>query len=175
MALIQSSEILQGGIARPAPTDIRFDSALIAPHIQSAEWAWVEPILGAVLYDDLKTDKGTSTAFTSTAYQALWDNHLKQLCANASIYEAVPFVVLQLGTNGLYLNSQDYGQNAGIDGVKFYQDTLKTRITRQQEKMRDWLCSCAANFALFNSTAAGCSSGCTDEVSNLYNSLGVVL
>ena len=175
MSLIQASEITQGGIARPAPTDIRFDNALIAPHIQSAEWAWVEPVLGTSLYDTLKAEKGTSSAFTTSAYQALWDTHLKQLCANASIYEATPYIVLQLGSNGLYLNSQDYGQNVGIEGVKFYQDTLRTRLARQQEKMKDWLCSCAASLPGFDSSAAGCTSGCDDSNSTIYNGLGLVL
>ena len=175
MSLIQSSEITQGGIARPAPTDIRFDNALIAPHIQSAEWAWVEPVLGTSFYDTLKAEKGTSSAFTTSSYQALWDTHLKQLCANASIYEAAPYIVLQLGSNGLYLNSQDYGQNVGIEGVKFYQDTLRTRLARQQEKMKDWLCTCAANLPGFDSSAAGCTSGCDDSSSTIYNGLGLVL
>ena len=175
MALIQPSEITQGGIARPGPTDVRFDNALLSPHIQSAEWAWVEPILGVSLYDALEAEKGNSSAFTTSAYQTLWDLHLKQRCANASIYEAVPYVVMQLGSNGLYLNSQDYGQNAGIDGVKFYQDTLRTRLTRQQEKMKDWLCTCAANLPGFNPSAAGCPSGCGETDSKLYNSLGLVL
>lgn len=174
MALIKASEITQGGIARSSPADVRFDNALISPHIQSAEWAWVEPILGTTFYDALCSEKGNSSAFTTPAYQTLWDTHLKALCSNASIYEAAPFVVMQLGANGLYLNNQDYGSNVGIDGVRFYQDTLRTRIHRQQEKMRDWLCSCAASLPDFDSSAAGCPSGC-DETVDIYNNLGFVI
>ena len=176
MALIQASEITQGGIARPGPTDIRMDNALLSPHIQAAEWAWVAPILGDTFYDALQAEKGNSSAFTTSAYQTLWDTHLKALCSNASIYEAAPFVVMQLGSNGLYLNSQDYGTNVGIDGVKFYQDTLRTRIARQQERMKDWLCTCAANLPAFNSSAMGCPSGCdSDATPNIYNALGLVI
>lgn len=176
MALIQANEITQGGIARPGPTDIRFDNALLSPHIQAAEWAWVEPVLGASLYEAMEADKGTSSAFTVSAYQTFWDLHLKQLCSNACIYEAAPYIVMQLGSNGLYLNSQDYGQNVGIDGVKFYQDTLRTRINRQQEKAREWLCSCATNIPAFDSSAAGCTSGCGETTGNKsYNLLGLVI
>lgn len=176
MALIQASEITQGGIARPGPTDIRMDNALLSPHIQAAEWAWVAPILGDTFYDALQAEKGNSSAFTTSAYQTLWDTHLKALCSNASIYEAAPFVVMQLGSNGLYLNQQDYGSNVGIDGVKFYQDTLRTRIARQQERMKDWLCTCAANLPAFDSSAMGCPSGCdSDATPNIYNALGLVI
>jgi hypothetical protein len=176
MALIQASEITQGGVARPGPTDIRMDNALLSPHIQAAEWAWVAPILGDTFYDALQAEKGNSSAFTTSAYQTLWDTHLKALCSNASIYEAAPFVVMQLGSNGLYLNSQEYGSNVGIDGVKFYQDTLRTRIARQQERMKDWLCTCAANLPAFNSSAMGCPSGCdSDATPNIYNALGLVI
>lgn len=176
MALIQASEITQGGIARPGPTDIRMDNALLSPHIQAAEWAWVAPILGDTFYDALQAEKGNSSAFTTSAYQTLWNTHLKALCSNASIYEAAPFVVMQLGSNGLYLNSQDYGSNVGIDGVKFYQDTLRTRIARQQERMKDWLCTCAANLPAFDSSAMGCPSGCDQDVTpNIYNALGLVI
>ncbi len=175
MALIQASEVTQGGIARPAPTDIRFDNALLSPHIQAAEWAWVEPVLGTSLYEALQTEKGNSSAFTTSSYQTLWDVHLKQLCANASIYEAVPFVVMQLGSNGLYLNQQDYGTNAGTDGVKFYQDTLRTRLSRQQEKMKTWLCSCAANLPAFDASAAGCPVDCSNDENLIYNNLGIVI
>jgi len=176
MALIQASEITQGGIARPGPTDIRMDNALLSPHIQAAEWAWVAPILGDTFYDALQAEKGNSSAFTTSAYQTLWDTHLKALCSNASIYEAAPFVVMQLGSNGLYLNSQEYGSTFGIDGVKFYQDTLRTRIARQQERMKDWLCTCAANLPAFDSSAMGCPSGCdSDATPNIYNALGLVI
>lgn len=175
MALIQASEITQGGIARPAPTDIRFDNALVSPHIQTAEWFWVEPVLGAGFYEALQNEKGTSSAFTTPEYQTLWDNHLKSLCSNAAIYEAVPFVVMQLGSNGLYLNNQDYGSNAGMDGVKFYQDTLRTRIQRQQERLKEWLCTSAASLPDFDSSAANCPSGCDSSTTDFYNNLGLVI
>lgn len=175
MPLIQASEITQGGIARSGPTDIRFDNALLSPHIQAAEWAWVEPVLGSAFYDALQAEKGNSTAFTTSAYQSLWTAHLKNLCANASIYEAVPFVAMQLGSNGLYLNQQDYGTNVGAEGVRFYQDTLRTRLNRQQEKMKSWLCTCAANLPAFDASAAGCPVDCEDSTHSIYNNLGLVI
>lgn len=177
MALIQASEVVQGGIARPTPADVRLDQALIAPHIEAAEYRWVLPALGKDLYDALTAEKGTSTAFTTPAYQTLWSTHLKALCANASLYEAAPFIVIQAGSNGLYLNGNEYGQTAGIDGLKFYQDTLKQRIEVSQRRMRDWLCSCAAALPGFTSSAIGCPDADCDNTTehDLYTTIGLVI
>ena len=103
--LIQPSEVISGGVARPTPADIRLDKALISPHIEDAEFRWVVPAIGLSLYDAMVADKGNTTAFTSTAYQQLWDSQLKALCANAVLYEASPFMVMQMGSNGLYTST----------------------------------------------------------------------
>lgn len=175
--LIQPLEVIQGGTARPSPADIRLDKSLVSTHIQAAEWRWVKPALGDDFYSALVDEKGTSSAFTTSAYQTLWDEQLKSLCANAALYEAVPYIVTQLGTNGLYYIDNEYGQNAGLDGVKFYQDTLKQRITLQQEMLKDWLCSSASALPAFSPSAVGCPdcTCCEDESGNVYNDFGIVL
>lgn len=174
--LIQPLEIIQGGTARPSPADIRLDKTLVSPHIAAAEYRWVRPALGESFYATLVAEKGESSAFTTTAYQSLWDNHLKSLCANATLYEASPYIVMQLGTNGLYLIDNEYGQNAGMDGVKFYQDTLRQRITLQQSMMKEWLCASASNLTGFSSSAIGCpDSDCVDSEEDFYNDFGLVL
>ncbi len=43
--LIQPSEVIAGGVARPTPADIRIDKSLISPHIQDAEYRWIVPPL----------------------------------------------------------------------------------------------------------------------------------
>lgn len=175
--LIQPLEVIQGGTARPSPADIRLDKTLVSPHIQAAEYRWVRPALGESFYATLVAEKGESSAFTTTAYQALWDTHLKGLCANSTLYEASPYIVMQLGTNGLYLIDNEYGKNAGMDGVKFYQDTLRQRIMLQQNMMKDWLCTSADSLTGFSSSAIGCpESDCSsDETDDLYNDFGLIL
>jgi len=176
MGLITPSEVVRGGIARPTPADVALDSTLIAPHINAAEYRWVIPTLTEDFYNVLKAEKGTSTAFATPAYQALWDAHLKGLCAEAALYEAAPFIVLQAGSNGLYINNNEYGQSAGVEGLKFYQDTLKQRIEVDSRRMRDWLCTCAADLPGFESSAAGCAdSDCEDASNDIYTAFGVVL
>lgn len=176
MGLITASEVVRGGIARPTPADVALDATLISPHINAAEYRWVLPTLTEDFYTVLKAEKGTSTAFSTPAYQSLWTEHLKGLCAEAALYEAAPFIVLQAGSNGLYLNSNEYGQTVGIDGLKFYQDTLRQRLELNARRMRDWLCACAADLPGFSSSAAGCpDDDCADNSTDLYSSFGVVL
>lgn len=177
--LIQPNEVITGGVARPTPADIRLDKSLISPHIQDAEYRWIVPAIGVEFYDKLVEEKGTSSAFTSTAYQSLWDNHLKSFCANAVLYEAAPYMVMQLGTNGLYTLDNEYGQNVGVDGLKFYQDTLKQRLDVKKKRIKDFLCVCANDMSGFIPSAIGCpESVCNDEeedIKDIYNTLGIVL
>ena len=174
--LIQPLEVIQGGTARPSPADIRLDKTLVSPHIQPAEYRWVRETLGESFYNVLVAEKGTSSAFSTSAYQTLWDSHLKSLCANAVLYEASPYIVMQLGTNGLYLIDNEYGKNAGMDGVKFYQDTLRQRITLQQNMIKDYLCASAGYFPYFSASAIGCpDSDCGSDDDEFYNDFGLIL
>lgn len=177
--LIQPSEVIAGGVARPTPADIRLDKSLISPHIQDAEFRWVVPAIGLTLYDSMVANKGDSSAFTSTAYQTIWDSQLKSLCANAVLYEASPYVVMQLGTNGLYTLDNEYGQNVGVDGLKFYQDTLRQRLEIKAKRIKDYLCSCATSLTAFIPSAIGCPDYlCDDEEelnNDIYSTLGIVL
>ena len=117
-----------------------------------------------------------TSVFTTSAYQTLWDTHLKSLCANAVLYEASPYIVMQLGTNGLYLIDNEYGKNAGMEGVKFYQDTLRQRITLQQNMIKDYLCASASIFPYFSSSAIGCPDGdCGGDDDEFYNDFGLIL
>ena len=175
--LIQPSEIIQGGLARQTPTDIRFDASLVSPHIRDAEARWVVPVLTEAFYEVLAAEKGTSSAFSTVAYQELWDTHLKQYCAFACLYEAAPFVVMQMGSNGLYLNSNEYGQTAGQEGLKFWHDELAERLERKRDRLFAYLCSCAAALTGFDSSGAGCQDpDCnTEDYSDFDKVLGVFL
>lgn len=173
--LSQPLEVIQGSTARPSPADIRLDKTLVSPHIPVAEFRWVKDTIGSDFYNALIAEKGDSSAFTTSAYQTLWDTNLKALCANSVLYEAAPYIVMQLGTNGLYLIDNEYGQNAGMDGVKFYQDTLRQRIMVQQQMTKDWLCASASALPDFVPSAVGCPDCecCADD--EFYNDFGLVL
>lgn len=187
--LIQPKEVINGGIVRPAPADVRFDALLLSPHIQDAEARFVIPVLTSAFYYALIAEKGTTesnynpaftstaAAFSTTAYEALWTDHLRDYCAACVLYESLPFVGVQTGANGLYLNDSEFGRNAGIDGVKFMQDTLMTKIQVKERRLKEYLCTCAAALPAFSSSAAGyCpSSGCPFEDDTPATKLGIIL
>ena len=177
MSLIQASEVVTGGLSRPNPADVRLDKSLVAPHLDDAEFRWVVDWLGEDFYSVLTAEKGTSTAFSTAQYQALWDLHLKSLCGFAVMYEAAPFMTMQAGTNGLYYINNEYGENVQVQGLTFYQDTLKQRIEVKQKRMKDWLCSSAANIPYFQPSAIGCPEtdcGCVNT-SDIFSTTGIVI
>lgn len=175
MAIIKASEVINGGIARPAPADVRFDAMLLSPHIADAEARFVVPILTEDFYGVLEAARSasasnynpslgaTAQAFPSAAeYESLWTEHLREFCAVAVLYEALPFVGLQIQAGGLYLNDTSFGQNAGLQGIKFMQDTLLSKLEVKAERLKSWLCSCAASLDGFNPSATDycpCSGG----------------
>lgn len=190
MALIQATEVINGGVTRPAPVDVRFDALLLSPHIQDAESRFVVGILTQNFYDVLEAEKSatasnynsslgaTAQAFPSAAaYETLWTEHLRDFCAVAVLYEAMPFVGLQIQSGGLYLNEATYGQNAGLPGIKFMQDTLMAKLEVKAERLKAWLCSCAAALEGFEPSATDycpCSGGeiLPDEVQKFH---GIIL
>ena len=87
-------------------------------------------------------------------------------------------MVMQLGTNGLYTLDNEYGQNVGVEGLKFYQDTLLQRLDVKKKRIKDYLCSCATGLTGFVSSAIGCPESTCDEhedIKDIYNTLGIVL
>ena len=151
--LITTAEVINGGLFRPAPTSARFDAHLIAPHIKDAEARFVVPVLCREFYDKLIEVKGDNVSNYNSAvgaivqafpddeaYERLWTEHLLSFCAYSVLYEAYPFIAVQLGSNGLYLNSTEFGENVGIAGVKFMQDTLLQRIEHKRDKLAVYLC-----------------------------------
>lgn len=176
MALITASEVVTGGLSRPNPADIRLDKSLVSPHIDDAEYRWVVDWLGKDFYTVLETEKGTSSAFSTPQYEALWNLHLKALCGFATMYEAAPFIAQQMGTNGIFYMDNEHGQNVEIKGLVFYQDTLKQRIEVKQKRMKDWLCASAANIPYFQASAIGCPEtdcGCDDT--SIFSTTGIVI
>lgn len=154
MSLIHPQEVINGGILRPAPLNARFDVQLIAPHVSEAEERFALPALCQAFYDALVAEKaGTISNYNpavgaivpafpgNAAYEALWtEGALMKFLALAATYEAMPFIAMQFGANGLFLNNTEFGENAGIKGVQFMQDTLLERIERKRVKLMEYLC-----------------------------------
>lgn len=186
--LIKASEVVNGGILRPAPAGSRFDAHLVSAHIYDAEQRFVVPVLTSAFHVTLMAAQSTAASqynsslgataakFTSTAYESLWTGHLREYCAAAVLYEAMPWISLQVGANGLYFNDNQFGQNAGLAGAKFMQDTLLQKIEVKRKRLEQFLCSCAANLTGFNTSAVDyCPSGCDTEPSEAEKISGWIL
>ena len=176
MSLITASEVVTGGLSRPNPADIRLDKSLVSPHLDDAEYRWVVDWLGKDFYTVLEAEKGTSSAFSTPQYEALWNLHLKALCGFAVMYDAAPFITQQAGTNGIFYMANENGENVELKGLVFYQDTLKQRIETKQKRMKDWLCASAANIPYFQASAIGCpETDCKCDDTSLFSTTGIVI
>ena len=186
--LIKASEVVNGGILRPTPAGSRFDAHLVSAHIYDAEQRFVVPVLTSAFHVTLMDAQSsaasqynsslgaTATKFTSTAYEELWTKHLREYCAAAVLYEALPWVALQVGANGLYFNDNQFGQNAGLEGAKFMQDTLLRKIETKRKRLEQFLCTCASNLDGFSTSAVEyCPSGCDSETTDAEKISGWIL
>ena len=159
--LIQANEVINGGALRPSPANVRFDPALISPHIQDAERAHLLPLLGADLYARLLSQKNTAVcnynpvlgpivkAFpdvADAALESLWVEHLYSFAAWAVVYEALPFIGLQTGSGGVFTMNTEYANNEGVKGVAYTQDSMRRRLDIKAEAMRAYLCENKADF-----------------------------
>lgn len=175
--LIKASEVVNGGILRPTPADARFDAHLVTAHIHDAEQRFVVPVVTSAFHATLIAAQSsaasqynsalssTAAKFTDSSYEALWTKHLREYSAACVLYESLPWIGMQVGSNGLYFNDNQFGQNAGLAGVKFGQDALLRKIELKRKSLEQFLCTCAADLDGFNTSAVSyCPSGCeTDD------------
>lgn len=173
--MIQPGEVVNGGLLKATPLNARFDLTLVAPHIADAERLHVVPTICEAFYDALIEKKSGAISNYNTsigpltkafpavgdaAYETLWTKYLMNFCAWAVYYEALPFIVLQSGTNGVYIPQAEHAQNAGVSGAKFLQDTALRRLRAIQDVTREYLCANAGDFPDF--CKSDICTGCED-------------
>lgn len=185
--LIQPHEVVNGGVLKATPANVRFDITLIAQHIQDAEELHVLPILGADLLADMRTKKAGAVSQYNTdvaplvpafadaddaAYEALWKAHLMRFCAWAVYYEALPFLAVSVGVNGLYQTKTEYADNVGTVGAKFLQDQVRRRLESMRSAIETYLCANKSDFPLWDSSACP-NSECESESKNIISRFGL--
>lgn len=167
MALITANEVINGGAARPAPLNARFDAALISPHIADAIREHVLPVVGDAMMATMLSKKNTANCNYNTAvgaivkafpasgdaaYETLWTEHLYDLCAWAVMYEALPFISMQTGSNGVFTVSTEFGKSEGVQGVKYLQDQMRRRIEQKTDALKAYLCANSGDFADYDTS-----------------------
>jgi len=166
-SLVHPVEITTGGMFRPTPANNRFDASLLGPHVRAAELLHIVPLLGANLYHDMITVKAgrisqynpnlqeVVQAFpTNQPYETIWRLYLHELCGLCVLYEALPFIVAQIGASGVFFANTEYAQNVGEKGGKYLQDSLKRRIQAIGEAAYAYLCANKTDYPFFD--ASGC-------------------
>lgn len=178
--LIQPGEVVNGGLLKATPLNSRFDLTLIAPHIADAERLHVVPEICEAFYNALITKKAGAISNYNTsigplakafpevadaAYETLWTKYLMSLCAWAVYYEALPFIVMQTGANGVYIPQTEHAQNVGVSGVKYLQDTALRRLRALQDITKEYLCANADSFPDFcrTDTCTGCDDAAPEN------------
>ena len=184
--LIQASEIINGGLLRPAPMDVRFDALLLSPHIEFAEQRHLERLISSSLYEAMKEEKGLvqsnyninygalQNAFLLTPlYETFWAEHLLEFCALAVLYEALPYITQQISSQGLMINDTEFSRNSGVQGTKFMRDTLLQRIDFKAEKIKSFLCEKKEEFPSGVLTVNYCDD-CQAKDSSMSKTLGII-
>ena len=163
--LIQPSEVVNGGILRPAPVGSRFDTQLIAPHIQLAEERFVIPVLQPAFYEHLIEVQNPSPSnynpklgatqpkFPSDSnLETLWKRHLLHYIALAVTLQSLPHIAMQVGANGIAFSESTNATHAGRKGLTFLQDTYQGNLKLKRKTLENYLEKNSSLFPLYQKT-----------------------
>lgn len=172
--LIQPKEIVNAGIVKASPLNARFDASIIAPVIHLAEDRFLKTFICSEFYEDLISQKNPIPsnyndklgpivqAYPSNAdYEFLWTEYLLAYLSRCSYYMALPDIAVQTGSNGLFVNNTEFGQNIGVDGIKFKRDIELQNIEGRKPIILKYLCDNSEKYPLFN-TEGICKECCHD-------------
>ena len=157
LTLIQSDEVINGGRLAPTPLSRRFDANLIESKIYAAMLRFVRPVLGLELYNALVAEKQTTVsnynpklgplqdAFTTASFEALWQLVVRDMCASAVVHVALPNIVTQIGSNGVYNINTEYGESTGKPGAMDLQDEELKTFNVLAKEFRRYMCTQTEN------------------------------
>ncbi|OED34716.1 hypothetical protein AB832_07005 [Flavobacteriaceae bacterium (ex Bugula neritina AB1)] len=161
--LLKPNEIVNQGILKPAPLSNRFDASLLSPHLDMAEARFLKTFINKEFYDDLLNKRTANQinynssidtveiAFPTNAdYEELFTQYLFSYIARSVVYEAYPFIAVQIGSNGLFLNNTDYGQNSGVKTMNMYRDSILQTLNGSKPLIIDFLCDNKDKYPLWD-------------------------
>ena len=168
--LIKPIEVVTDGIFRPSNLSTNFDQNLISPYIALAEEANTVRILGVDLYEDMILNQNPLPSNynpnagaivlkfpTVPEYELLWTKFLLRYEGLIVVNYALPFIGLQTSSQGVLLKNTEFAENAGIEGIKFLQDTIQKPIDDLEPRIKDYLCKNKGDFEKFDSSVCPCN------------------
>jgi len=185
ITLIQAEEVVNQGIVKGSPLSSRFDASQISPNIEEAERRFFKTFINDEFYNDLVAQKNPTPsnynndlgpivlAYPNNAlYETLWTQKFFSYLSRACYHESLDNIVVQIGSNGAFVNDTEYGQNVGISGLKFLKDSALQTLEGMQPSIIKYLCDNKANYPLWNSEEY-CGE-CSDNKSDLGRTGGFV-
>lgn len=177
--LVTAKEVINGGLLNMSPLNSRFDGSLLTPHIRESEMRFVKPIICDDLYNQM-VSVGIECNYNYSCgplqnkfpnnelWETVWVSDLYALCSYAVVYQSLPFIGLQIGSNGVFQNSSHYADNQGINGIKYLQDQLMDTILNIQERVKKYLVNNIDNFPQCGciELECGCIASCCKCGSN---------
>jgi len=164
ITLIQAEEVVNQGIVKGSPLSSRFDASQISPNIEEAERRFFKTFINDEFYNDLVAQKNPTPsnynndlgpivlAYPNNAlYETLWTQKFFSYLSRACYHESLDNIVVQIGSNGAFVNDTEYGQNVGISGLKFLKDSALQTLEGMQPSIIKYLCDNKANYPLWNS------------------------
>jgi len=193
--LILAPETINTGILKSTPKSNRFDASLISPWLNIAEIRFLKTFICAAFYDEMIANMNPlPTNYnpalgpvvkkfpTDAALETLWTQYLLDYLSLAVYYVALPNIVIQTGSNGLYFNNTEFSTNAGPNGLKLMQNIQLQNLNDLKPPIITYLCDNEALYPLFCRdgvcTDCGCTgcadgTGCTGKVPQSGRDLGI--
>jgi hypothetical protein len=163
--LIKANEIVNQGILKAAPLSNRFDASLLASHLDMAETRFLKTFINDAFFKDLLLQRNANqinynikigpieVGFPTNAdYEELFSQYLYPYIARSTVYEAYPFIAVQIGSNGLFLNDAGYGQNSGVKTMNLYRDSMLQTLNGSKPLIIDFLCANKDKYPLWDDT-----------------------
>ena len=186
-SIISAFEVLAGGVLRQTSLESRMDQGEIAQHIEDAELRYVKPILGDTFYNNLVSTKLTDSCnynedkgaliykYANTqsvdTKEYLFKKYLYKLCALAVYHQALPFIGVKSTNQGVMLNSTEFAQNVGFEGIRFLQQQIMDNISARQAELTKYL---EAKKDIFDQYGYGADADGCEETKPYSNTTGII-
>ena len=186
-SIISAFEVLAGGVLRQTSLESRMDQGEIAQHIEDAELRYVKPILGDTFYSNLVSTKLTDSCnynedkgaliykYANTqsvdTKEYLFKKYLYKLCALAVYHQALPFIGVKSTNQGVMLNSTEFAQNVGFEGIRFLQQQIMDNISARQAELTKYL---EAKKDIFGQYGYGADADGCEENKPYSNTTGII-